>query len=221
MKILTWNIERLKRNKDQLILEKLSEIDADILILTETSSKINLGKEYSFISTKALPPDFDGINYRNGENRVTIWTKFRIIALHDTYDTYTSVCADIETPIGLLTVYGTIMGVFGGKGARFESDLQEQLADIEKISVRNNFCIAGDLNVTFSGYAYPSHKARLILTEKFNTLSLINTTASIEDSVDHIILSHNILNDREVKISTWNTVKELSDHIGICVTIIE
>lgn len=54
-----------------------------------------------------------------------------------------------------------------------------------------------------------------------NTLSLVNTTASIEDSVDHIILSRTILNNREVKISTWNTVKELSDHIGICVTIIE
>ena len=44
MKILTWNIERPKK-ANQAILEKLAEYNADIVVLTETNTIINPGKE--------------------------------------------------------------------------------------------------------------------------------------------------------------------------------
>ena len=50
MKILTWNLERPKK-ANQDILEKLAELDADVLILTETNSAINPGEKYSFVAT--------------------------------------------------------------------------------------------------------------------------------------------------------------------------
>ena len=218
MKILTWNIERPKK-ANQLILEKLAEYKADILVLTETNAIINPGKEYSSISTEALTKGHDGIDYQVGENRTTIWTKYKIVVQHKTYDNYTSVCAQIETPNGPLNLYATIIGVFGGMGERFKSDLENQLLDFKRLPTENSLCIVGDLNVTFSGRAYPSHEARNKLDAAFEKLNLTNLTAEIENNVDHIVLIKDFIQNKKVTIETWNHDKILSDHIGICLTI--
>ena len=63
MKIVTWNLERLKNNQTEIILSKLTELDADILILTETDYRINLGDKYSSISTQNLFNGYDGTPY--------------------------------------------------------------------------------------------------------------------------------------------------------------
>ena len=125
----------------------------------------------------------------------------------------------IETPNGLLNVYGTIIGVFGGIGKRFQSDLKNQLLDFENLSTENFFCIVGDLNVTFSGRVYPSHDARNRLNAIFEKLKLINLTSEMENNIDHIILSKDFIQNKKVTIETWNHDKILSDHIGICLTI--
>lgn len=133
---------------------------------------------------------------------------------------YTSVCAQIETLNGPLNVYGTIIGVFGGIGERFKNDLENQLLDFDRLSTENSFCIAGDLNVTFSGRVYPSHDARDKLNSAFEKSNLINLTAKIENNIDHIVLSQDFIRNKKVTIETWNHDKKLSDHIGICLTIV-
>jgi len=218
MKILTWNLERPKK-ANQAILDKLADYNADIIILTETNTIINPGKEYTSNETKTLTKGHDGIKYDSGENRTTIWTKYKILAQHKTYDNYTTVCAQIETPFDPLNVYATIIGVFGGIGERFKSDLENQLLDFEKLSSEKPLCIIGDLNVTFSGRVYPSHDARNKLNNTFEKLKLTNITAAIENNVDHIVVSKDFIKNKKVTIKTWNHDKKLSDHIGICVTI--
>ena len=85
MKIVTWNLERLKKRKNQQILDKLADINADILVLTETSSKIHLDN-YNCVSTDPLPTYFDNTPYDLGENRVSIWTKYKTATRHKTFD---------------------------------------------------------------------------------------------------------------------------------------
>lgn len=218
MKILTWNLERLQKNKNRLILDKLAELDADILILTETNAIIDPGKEYSFIATESLSKGYDGISYALGENRTTIWTKYSVEKTYKTFDCFTSVCAGIHTPFGLLCVYGTIIGVFGGKGKRFKTDLDSQCADFEKLS--GSICIAGDLNVYLSGYVYPSFEAKQKLNIAFDRLNLACLTIGIPDNVDHIVMSKDFLKNKSVGIMMWNLDKRLSDHIGICVNLL-
>jgi exonuclease III len=218
MRIATWNIERLDKRKNQLILDKLVDINADILVLTETSSKIHLDN-YNRISTEPLPTDFDNIKYDVGENRVSILTKYKATTQHKTFDSYTTVCTDIETPFGLLTVYGSIIGVFANRQPRFDNDLNGQLADFEKIFPGRQVCFAGDLNVTFSGRPWPSNKARQTLVDVFKTYGLTNTTAKIADTVDHIVLSNDFLENKNLEIETWNTDKKLSDHVGHLLTL--
>ncbi len=218
MKIATWNLQRLEKNKNQEILNKLIEIDADIVVLTETNASIKLDNYFS-ISTDILPNNFDGINYKSGENRTTIFTKYNILTNHKTFNTYTSVCADTETPFGQLTVYATIIGVFANKQPRFDNDLNGQLQDFEKLFIDKQVCIIGDFNVMFSCFAYPSHKARNTLNETFGKYTLTNTTANLKENVDHIVLSNDFLKGKQFFLETWNEKKLLSDHIGHCLTI--
>ena len=187
--------------------------------MTETNTIINPSKEYASIETETLIKSHDGINYHKGENRTTIWTKYKIVGEHKTFDSFTAVCAQIETINGSLNVYATIIGVFGGIGERFKSDLEDQLLDFEKLTSKKPLCIIGDLNVSFSGRLYPSHEARNKLNNAFEKLKLTNVTAAIENNVDHIVISKDFIKNKKVTIETWNHDKKLSDHIGICLTI--
>lgn len=217
MRIATWNLERMKR-KSQLIIEKLIEIDADILILTETNSSIQLDN-YTCISTELLPLGFDNTDYKAGENRVSILTRYKTTNRYETYDSYTSVCTEIETPMGTLTVYGSIIGVFGNRQPHFDNDLSGQLTDLERLFKRKLICFAGDLNTTFSGRAWPSKKARQTLIDAFEKYKLSNTTANIEGTVDHIVLSKSFIENKQLEIETWNHDKKLSDHVGHLLTL--
>lgn len=218
MRIATWNLERLDKRKNQLILDNLVDINADILVLTETNTIIQL-VDYTCISTDLLPAKFDNIKYREGENRVSILTKYKATNRYQTFDSFTTVCTDIETPFGLLTVYGSIIGVFGSRQPRFDTDLNGQLADFEKLFPGRQVCLAGDLNVTFSGRPWPSNNARQVLVDAFETFGLTNTTANIADTVDHIVLSNNFLENKHLEIETWNEDKKLSDHVGHLLTL--
>lgn len=220
MRIATWNLQRLEKRKNLLILDKLAQINADILVLTETNSIIQ-PDNYHCISTDLLPPDFDQIKYRVGEKRVSILTKYQITTQHKTFDRFTTVCADIETPFGPLTVYGSIIGVFGNRQPRFDNDLYGQMADFEKIFPGRHVCFAGDLNITFSGMPWPSKKARQTLIDAFGKFGLTNTTAHIPDTVDHLALSTEFLINKHIEIETWNVDKKLSDHVGHVVTLLE
>ncbi len=217
MKILTWNFERLQKKRNETILKIIESHHADILILTETSSKINPGKSYQSIETETLEGDYDGIAYKLGENRTTIWTKYPIKRQMETFDKHTTVCAQLETESWQLTVYGTIIGVFGGKGDRFISDFEKQIKDFEKLE--GNICIAGDFNIMLSGFAYPSHQARNQLNDIIQKLDLNCPTSKLENNVGHILLSNNFINNRKMELSIWNQDKKLSDHIGICLSI--
>ncbi|KGO92908.1 endonuclease/exonuclease/phosphatase family protein [Flavobacterium subsaxonicum] len=220
MKILNWNIERLKRPAfKEAVLAIIDSYDADIIVLTETSAQINPGNSYNSVQTFALSSFHDGIKYKEGENRVTLFSKYPIIQTHKTYDDYTSVCADVATTLGPLRIYATITGVFGGIGERFKQDILGQMSDFKTLLYDCPTCIIGDLNTTFSGYTYPSHAARNTLIDYFDKKKMTNITAPIADNVDHIILSIDYLGSAKILTSVFNEGKKLSDHIGICVEI--
>ncbi len=220
MKIATWNLERLEKRKNSEIKEILINLDADLLILTETNSAIQL-ENYTCISAETLPNIFEGIKYKEGENRVSIWTKYKVKNHYKTFDSFTAVCCDVKTPFGILTVYGSIIGVFGNRQPRFNNDLLGHLSDFKELFPGRNVCFAGDLNVTFSGRVWPSKVARQILNDTFKNYDLINTTENIVNNVDHIVLSKDFIKNKKLEIFTWNEDKKLSDHVGHLLTLTE
>ena len=76
-------------------------------------------------------------------------------------------------------------------------------------------------NDFFFGYTYPSHKARNSLNAAFEKLKMENLTIEIPENVDHIVISKEFLRSKKTEIEVFNQDKKLSDHIGICITIIE
>lgn len=216
MKIATWNIERLQKRKNKEIIQAIKQIQADILILTEASDLIDLSDDYPFNSKTILLQNSNN-NYRTDERRVFIYSKYPISQTIKTYDERTSCCAEIETPFGNLIIYGTIIGIYGNRRKCFLEDLEKQLIDINKISQSTNFCLAGDLNISFSDNYYFTTIGREKLNDVFSKNNLINVTKDIPQNIDHIIISANFNKNAICKTTTWNHDKQLSDHIGVCV----
>lgn len=217
MKIATWNIERpnLATSRNQSIIDCLNKVDADILILTESNEIINLGEAYNYFHTLKLEEPY----YKQGERRVSIYSKYIGIQQYETFSSNTSICVKFITPLGDLVIYGTVIGIHGNRRPSFNEDLKLQLADFEKIGRTNNFCIAGDLNISFSDNYYYTKEGRQKLESSFVKLDLINLTVNIPQNIDHIILTRDFVGERTVKIETWNLDKKLSDHIGVAVEL--
>ena len=219
MKIATWNLERPNKftKKNREIVDCLEEVNADILILTESNEIINFGDNYNYYHSSKLEESY----YKDGERRVSIYSKYDAIEHLETFRNETSICVKFKTPLGDLTVYGTVIGIHGNRRASFMEDLNLQLADFERIGSSENLCIAGDFNISFSDNYYFTKEGRIKLINSFTKLDMLNVTANIPNNIDHIILPINYVNKEPLKIQTWNVNKMLSDHIGVAVEILD
>ena len=218
MKIATWNIDRLKSNKNVFpIVECIQKIDADILILTEYNSILELPYYEYKITTEQLPES--PYHYKETERRVAIFSKFPIKKSFKTYDSQTSCCVELATNFGNLIVYGTVVGIIGNTDLDFKTDLIKQTEDISTISKFGNFCYAGDLNISFSDNYYFTKFGRETFLECFKGNQLTNLTGSISENIDHIVLTESFATQFKSEISEWNTDKTLSDHKGICLNL--
>jgi len=217
MKIATWNIERLSKSttKTPLIIGWLERMDADILILTETTTSIELKGDYHFFCTSRYGENY----FRDDERRVAIYSKYPMIEQLKTFRGDTSLCIIVQTPLGDLSVYGTIVGVRGNRQNDFIEDLDQQILDYQTIAQKGALCIAGDLNMSFEDNYYFTNEGRHKMINVFKRLQLINLTEAIPQNIDHIVISQFFIGNRNISISTWNTDKTLSDHIGVCVEI--
>ena len=159
MKIATWNVERLKHyaDIDKMMLE-IDKVSVDILVLTETDERLKPDYPYCYHTPllKEIRPDF----YKDTENRVSIYSKYKCVNEHPTYDKYTAICVELETEYGNLCVYGTIMGIFGNRDKSFKPDLEKQMEDIKRLTEEGHrLCIIGDYNLSFSDNYYYTREA--------------------------------------------------------------
>lgn len=216
MILATWNIERLKHKKKLAQLEvELNRIDADILILTEADQQLALPQYEWALKTTDLETPY----YSATEKRSIIYSKYKLLTTESSYDAQTAVCPVFETPYGPLAVYGTIIGIHGNRRPSFMADLQQQVADIDRISSKMPICIAGDLNLSFSDNYYYTKQGRDVLNVCFERNGLLNLTASLPETIDHIVLSKSVVGEATIKLSEWNLDKTLSDHKGVCAEI--
>jgi hypothetical protein len=220
LKIATWNVmrPRVSSRRTPNLLKELENIDADILVLTETNTCINPGKQYTAFSTAPLYGTSTkfGEPYRIGEERVTIWGKNSQNAIEIACLSQSGVCARV----GELNVYGTVIGQYGRGGTDFYIDLKNQIEDWERISKLGHICIAGDFNIAFKG-KYFTKGAREKLNACFQSLNIEVPTRDIMESIDHIAISKHFLQRFDCGIKLWNesrNTQEMSDHLGICLS---
>lgn len=94
----------------------------------------------------------------------------------------------------------------------FEKDLLFQKTEIERLSKSGKLIYAGDFNVFFSGYPYPSKKVIIEMNDFFNLNSLAITTSENNDSAIHIVVSNEILNGKAAKQDMIAIDRKISDH---------
>jgi len=217
MKIANWNVERLKHYaKIDEISQILTDLDAEILVLTETDNRICLKNYKNSVSTNLLT-EIEPKNYKKTENRVTIYSKYEILRQFETFDKYTSLCVELKTEFGNLVIYGTIIGIYGNRNENFTNDLTKQIADFDKYSKDGNFCVAGDYNISFSDNYYFTNLGRNELDKTFDKNNLTLLTRTQKECIDHISISSSFVKDLKSEINEWNIDKKLSDHKGIYV----
>ena len=223
MKICTWNLMRPTNRtvlRNNIFHNTIKTANPDILILTETNSNINPGVNYFSSSTTELPADFENLAYEDGENRVTIYSKFPFGRHFKTCDEYTSVCSEVLSLNGSLIIYATIIGVTGGKDKRFVKEFINQKEDISKLSLENDICVAGDFNISFSGFPYPSHSVIKEAEDFFENVGLKILTANNLNSPDHIAISKSFIKDSSLESSELPFERKITDHSFITTTLL-
>ena len=219
MKIATWNVERLKHYKDlDEICHICNMIKADILVLTETDSRISLDYEYCY-QTPLLAKSQSEF-YSPTENRVSIYTNYKCKRQYPTYDEQTAICVELETERGGLLIYGTIIGIFGNREKSFKPDLEQQTEDIKNLTKNGaNICAIGDYNLSFSDNYYYTKYGRDLIKDTFDEYGIRIITADRQECIDHIAISEKYIGDSRIHIDEWNYDKSLSDHKGIVAEI--
>lgn len=218
MRIATWNIERLK-HKSQLavILEFCEQARADILVLTETDTRVKPSFQHCF-QTSMLSDD--PVPYHTTERRVSIFTNYECVNRYPTYDERTALCVELATEHGKLLVYGTIFGIQGNRHPSFRKDLEKQLSDIRRFAAANHhLCVCGDFNCTFADNYYYTKLTRGAMENAFTESKLALLTESQAECIDHIALSRGFMTDAVTTVEEWNLDKKLSDHKGIVVDV--
>ena len=231
MRIATWNIDRPSQNglmRNGKILEQIRKVDADIWVLTETNASIvpEARKSDPFAGYIGLASRPEGPKVP-GQNKTTIWSRYGIKRAIQTYDPDTAVCAEIETPLGLMLVYGTIITYWGDTDKQFrrpwlmhQDEIRRHKEDWAKIFPKlpnHMLCVAGDFNQNWDGTkwftdAKMNDDSVAMLRDHLAAHSLACvTTRDIRNdyspkirraNVDHICLSETVAK-RQIKDDYW------------------
>lgn len=221
MKILVWNLMRPNvgtASRSKFFLDRLTEENADIIILTETNTLIHPQGNYYSLSSAALPNKHEGIEYKEGERLVMIFSRYAFIREITTSDPATSVCGEVETPLGKLIIYGTVIGCLGGMKEPFNKDLETQSLELVELVKQGSVLFGGDLNISFSK-AYPTRDAVATCTKLFDKLSLTNLTQHFPNNAIHCVISNSFIENKNIEGCRESFDKKITDHSLITITI--
>jgi endonuclease/exonuclease/phosphatase family metal-dependent hydrolase len=243
LRIATWNLERPsarpgRRRPRQL--ERLSAVDADVWVLTETRVTFSPAPGYHGLHTPPHPPrrpDED-------ERWVGIWSRWPLVPTEVPPDPSGAVSAIVDRPDGPFVVYGTVLPWANERGddgrARMwevhHAEVVRQSTDWRDLRARLPelpLLVAGDFNQDRDGSGwYGSRVGRELLTQGLAEASLVCVTS--EDVVaagkldrnhlvDHVAISTDMLRDHDVDVHCWEPTDPegvaLSDHPTVAVDL--
>ena len=238
MRIGTWNVEYAAgAAKNERRVARMREANAAIWGLTETHDDLVLGDAYHVLATAQRP------HGRAGGRWVAIASTFPITRAIPTRDPIRTVAALIETPLGALIVYGTVLPWHTDPGPSGDSRswvehhrvLPEQAAEWAALRAAHpgaHLCVAGDLNTDLDGaHYYGTKRGRAALVEGLRAADLICVTSTdrVPDGwlahppIDHVCVSAALSAGASV-VEAWNGTTSdgvhLSDHSALVVELV-
>jgi len=233
MRIATWNVARPNPRGWKIaprIEQKLQRISADIWILTETHADLKPGPDYTSHGS-----EYDQSVHHAGEHWTMIWSRYPIVRQLDTRTPELAACCEIETPLGLSIVYGTVLpdGTAKPWDAHYEA-IKKQAQDWAQLCAdhpNHLLFVAGDFNQNRGGpHQYGTTEGRNRLTNALRDADLFCATEDdlvVEGklaklrTIDHICVPSAW--PHSVDVGAWEGTCEdgvrLSDHNGICVDL--
>jgi len=235
----TWNVEYAAgADRNALRLARLQQVPADIWVLTETHDDLDLSETHVAVSTEQRPTG------RAGGRWTTIWSRQKVLARIEVRDPVRTVAALVQTSMGPVAVYGTVLPWHSDPGPGehraknwTEQDrvLQIQLAEWRAIRADLGpdvpLIVAGDLNMSLGGPRYYGTKrGEAALREGLAELGLGCATeydrlapgALQHSPIDHIVVPEPWLPRTRIA-AAWEGTNEagrkLSDHSGLVVEV--
>lgn len=244
IRIATWNVERPTSSQPGRLAalhEWLGRVNADVWVLTETSTRLVPGADY--VAVESCGADRPG---EAEERWVTIWSRLPVIDEPTTVDCVRTACARLRTPDGgALVVYGSVLpwvsSGWGGHrakgGVAFCAALEAQSGDWQRIRKDDPtamLCVAGDLNQDLRArHHYGSRVRKRALADAIAGVDMVCLTAEGRDpvdrqtrgtwaSIDHICVSRELAG-RATEAQAWPQadapVRTISDHFGAWVNV--
>ncbi len=230
MRIATWNLERCSPNTQRAsrINEYLSNINADVWVLTETYRDFAPGPEYHLVDYSADANDRQAVD---GECWVAVWSRLPSQSVRLTADLERVAAARV----GDVTIVGTVLpwlvdkrnGITGS--AEFSARLKDQLVDWKRLrNESTGLCVTGDFNqdLLTTGHYYGSRDGRNALRMALKQVGLECLTADSNDPlaesglacIDHICVG-GLRTTGTAPSSVWPNPGKLnsniSDHYGV------
>ncbi len=240
LKIANWNLERVVPNqvRAKRIDAVMSEVAADIWVLTETHKDIVPVSFYSIMSEEQDPGS------RPGERWSAILSRYPIESLGDfVSDKIRCVAGKLEHPqLGLIVIYVLVLpwggsqwrGIPSRGGAAFASALAAYQSDWEQLQQaypNTLHIVAGDFNqslVDWHYYGSMQNRSKLELALEESNLQAITSGVSdpvARDSSPHACIDH-ICISKKAAVNIISTKrfpdadkpdKRLSDHFGVLI----
>ncbi len=239
MKIATWNVAYgISPKKNERILQVMETIDADIWVLTETHDALRPPTEGSWTSLKSIDRPRESRSATDGSRWVTIWTRLPIIeTCQPSYDPIRTVAGVIDTPLGHLLAFGTVLPWYQDAGRSVAEEIARQSHDWQSMRATRDdvpLCVVGDFNVNLGGpHYYGSDESKEAVVKTLTDNDLVSLTDFDHTGaaqygefglIDHIAASRSFATTAQPP-EVWQRENDLgevmSDHCGVAVTFQE
>ena len=183
MRIATWNLERCNPRKREAQLSRIGEIDADIWLLTETTTDFQPTPLHAHSALSPAHPE----RRPEHERWAAIWSKWPLKQIGDPVaHRRGSVSAVVDTPDGEIILYCTVIAWHGEK--RFDDgtpakgwevhhrEAERQASEwrrIRELYPELPLVIGGDFNQVRDGRGrYGTDRSRQIITDALDATGL-------------------------------------------------
>ena len=213
----------------------MERVNADIWVLTETHDDLRptAPGSWSSISSDNRPQVTRDVKV--GSRWVTIWTRLPIKRVRPSYDPVRTAAGIVNTPIGNLLVFGTVLPWYQDSDRSVAREIVEQSEDWGRmLDTRNNLslCVAGDLNVNLGGpHYYGANEGKDAVCRTFRECDLLTLTNFKKTGpaqygefglIDHIAISESFAELVGVP-DIWQREnyrgEVMSDHCGVSVEL--
>lgn len=235
MKIATWNVAYgISPSKNSRILKEMERVDADIWVLTETHDELRPPTQGTWCAITSDDRPREAVEVREGSRWSTIWTRFPIIeTVRPHYDPARTTAGVIDTPLGRLLVFGTVLPWYQDVDRTVAEEIACQAEDWKAMlhSLGDvSTCVAGDFNVNLGGpHYYGKDESKDAIRKSLGEQDLFVLTdfdhtgpAQFEEFglIDHIAVSE-LLAERAGSAEIWQRDNErgetMSDHCGVAI----